>query len=295
MPSLNEFISAIGFGIVTGSIIALGGVGATFQIGITNFVNFAYGNFMTVGAYFALVMINVLHLGVLAGLAVGAVGTGIVAVICDMTIFQPFLRDRKVSVITMTVVTVALSLILTGACQAIWGATSQTYDLGIERELKIGPFSFTSSQLIIIAVTAAAVALFETGLRVTKLGKALRAMSDNLQLAQASGIGVRALTRVTWLISGAFAGLAGVVLVITTRGLTPTFGLTYLFVIMSAVVIGGLGRPIGTVVASLFIGQVMEIGGIFINAAYLNALAFGALILALVFRPNGLFAAKAIH
>lgn len=291
---MHQLVLAVGFGFVTASVLALGAVGATVQIGITNFVNFAYGDFMTIGGYLALIALVHLHLPLLLALAFAAVGTGLVALLLDLVVFEPFVRDR-VRVITMTVVTLALSLIIAGFLQAVFGSTFQTYNLPRQQGMPIGPFLWTPDQLVIMGAAVAVLGTLQVLLQRTRVGKALRAMADNSELAQASAIDVQLLTRLTWCISGALAGIAGVVLVLQTGVLTPSTGLTYLFVVMAPVIMGGIGKPLGTIASCVILGLIMEIASVYINGAYIYAVAFGALVIVLLVRPNGLVTARGRH
>jgi branched-chain amino acid transport system permease protein len=137
--------------------------------------------------------------------------------------------------------------------------------------------------------------LLESGLRWTKVGKALRAMSDNRDLAAASGINIRKLTNLTWMVSGAMLGVAGVILVMQIGTVNPTTGEAYLFLLMAPVVMGGFGKPIGTMVGALVMGMVLELSSSYVNAAYADAFAFGVLILVLLIRPNGIFSSQGLH
>lgn len=121
----------------------------------------------------------------------------------------------------------------------------------------------------------------------TRLGKAMRAMSDNPSLAAVSGINTRAITAVTWFLTGTLAGLAGTVLGLNISSITPSTGETFLFVIFAAVILGGIGKPYGAMLGALIIGLATEISAVVINAAYKLDVAFVLLI-----RPQGLLAVK---
>jgi branched-chain amino acid transport system permease protein/neutral amino acid transport system permease protein len=291
---VDVFLQSVGFGLVTASVLAIGAVGATLQVGITNFINFAYGDFMTFGAYMAFLVVATLHQNLFLGLIAAAIATAILAVALDKIVFTPFMR-KKPKVVTMTVVTLGLSLMISGILQAVFGSLFKTYGLPTPRSYNVGPFIFTTEQLIIIGCAVVVLGGLEMLLRFTKVGKALRAMSDNMELAQASAINVRTLTRLTWAIAGALSGISGVVLILQVGVLTPTTGLTYLFIVMAPVIMGGIGKPMGTILAAVLMGMVLEVSGAYLNSGYSIALAFGVLVVALMVRPQGLFAARARH
>jgi len=195
----------------------------------------------------------------------------------------------------MTILTLGISLALSGVLEITFGAVDRPYGLNPGHTFAVGPFSWTSQQLVIILVAVAILTLLEVGLRWTKMGKALRAMSDNRDLAAASGINIRKLTNLTWMVSGAMLGVAGVILVMQIGTVNPTTGEAYLFLLMAPVVMGGFGKPIGTMVGALVMGMVLELSSSYVNAAYADAFAFGVLILVLLIRPNGIFSSQGLH
>jgi branched-chain amino acid transport system permease protein len=286
---VHAFILSVGFGVVTASILALASMGLTLQFGITNFVNFAYGDFLSLGAYIAWTANTKLHLPIWAAMVIGALGIGVIAVLLNHFIIGPFAR-RFSNLFYVLIVTFGLSLILLNFIQAIWGPNYQRYQVAAQSPMHVGPFLLTADQLIIIAIGAGLMLAIHLLLTRTKLGKAMRAMSDNGSLAMVSGINTRAITAITWFISGALAGLAGTVLGLDLASITPATGETFLFVIFAAVILGGIGRPYGAMLGALIIGLATEISAVAIPAYKLD-IAFGLLIIALLIRPQGLLAA----
>lgn len=291
---MNFLLQSAGFGIVTGSVLAIAAVGATVQTGLTNFVNFAYGDFMTFGAYIGLIALTWLHWGLVPALLLAAAVTAAMALIVNRVVFRPFMQ-RKARVVTMTVVTVGLSLLISGGLEIVFGANLQTYNLTVSHVLAFGPFLLTTEQLAIVACAVAVLVALEIGLYRTRIGKGLRAMSQNGELAAASAINVKALTDIAWAISGGLAGVAGVVLVMQVGVLTPSTGNSYLFLVMAPVIIGGIGRPLGTIVAALGLGLLLGIASAYTDAAYAEAIAFGVLVIVLLVRPSGIFAMVGRH
>lgn len=287
---MNAFLLSIGFGLVTASILALASMGLTLQFGITNFVNFAYGDFLTLGAYFSWVANAQLHLSIWVAMVIGSLGMGIVAVILNQFVIGPFAR-RFTNLFYVLIVTFGLSLILLNLIQAVWGTNYRQYAIGSGNPVHVGPFLLTADQLIIIGIGIAVMAAVHLLLTRTKLGKAMRAMSDDPSLAMVSGINTRLITSVTWFVSGTLAGLAGTVLGLNISSITPSTGETFLFVIFAAVILGGIGKPYGAMLGALVIGLATEMSALVINASYKLDVAFVLLIGALLVRPQGLLAA----
>ena len=284
------FWLSFGFGLVTASVLSIAAVGLSLQFGITNYINFAYGDFMALGAFFTYVLNNeVLHWNIWIALIGGSLLVGVFAVLVSHFILSPFAR-RFDKTFYVLIVTFGLSLILLNLMYSIWGATVRFYNVPINRALHIGPLLLTTYQLIVMAIAVALMIAVALLLKTTRLGKSMRAMSDNTTLAMTSGIDTRRITTITWFLSGTMAGLAGTVLGLTEGNLTPSAGEIFLFVIFAAVIVGGVGSIYGAMAGALLIGLATEISAAFINPAYKLDVAFVILILTLLFRPSGLFA-----
>jgi branched-subunit amino acid ABC-type transport system permease component len=285
------YLHALGFGLVTASILALASVALTLQFGVTNYVNFAHGELLTFGAYFAWLANSHYGWNIWIALLVGALLTGVLAVIINLIVLQPFTK-KGYPVLFMLVVTFGLSLILSNVLLATFGADFQRYTVPPDTQYNIGPFLLTASQLIIIGIAIVTMIGLHVLLNYTKLGKAMRAMSDNPTLARNCGIDTELVTNFTWLLTGFLAGLAGVVLALNISSFQPAFGGDFLFVIFAAVILGGIGRPYGAMAGALVIGIVTEIAAIPLSSDYKNDAAFAILVLVLLFRPQGIFASE---
>jgi branched-subunit amino acid ABC-type transport system permease component len=287
---VNTLFLAIGFGLVTASVLALSGVGLSLQFGVTNFVNFAYGDYATLGAYVAL-LLNAHGMSVYPAMAIAGVAVGAFAVIVNRVLFRPFL-DKRVPLLTLLIVSLGLSLVIQNGIQSIWGPNFQTYQVTTQSSLAIGPFLLTAQQLIIIGVAVLCLIGVYVLLQRTQMGKAMRAMSDNRDLAEISGINTERVTDITWLVSGFLAGIGGVVLAINVSSFTPLVGSLFLFLVFSVVIMGGIGKPYGAMLGALVIGLVTEIAGAYMDSAYAQAIAFVVMIALLLVRPQGLFASR---
>jgi branched-subunit amino acid ABC-type transport system permease component len=122
----------------------------------------------------------------------------------------------------------------------------------------------------------------------TRIGKSMRATADNRALAAVCGLDTTRITTQTWLISGFLAGVAGAILAIHTRTFNPELGANYVFLIFPAVIVGGIGRPIGAVIGSLIIGAIGAVGSLYIPSAFSTLLIFATLVAIVLLRPQGL-------
>lgn len=287
---MQLFWLSFGFGLVTASVLAISAVGLSLQFGITNYINFAYGDFMALGAYFTYVLNNeVLHWNIWVAVVGAALIVGVVAVMLQRIILSPFAR-RFDKTFYVLIVTFGLSLILLNVIYSIWGASVRFYNVPINRALHIGPMLLTAYQLIVMAIAVVLMLGVHMLLKTTRLGKSMRAMSDNTTLAMTSGIDTKRITTITWFLSGSLAGLSGAVLGLTEGNLTPAMGELFLFVIFAAVIVGGVGSIYGAMAGAVLIGLATEVSAAFIDPSYKLDIAFVILILTLLFRPSGLFA-----
>lgn len=290
---MQLFWLSIGFGFVTASVLTISAVGLSLQFGITNYINFAYGDFMALGAYFTYVVNNeILHFNIWIALVIGSLAMGVLAVLFNRFLLSPFVR-RFNKTFYVLIVTFGLSLILLNLEYSIWGANVRFYNTPITRAMHIGPLLLTKNQLIVMAIAVALMLAVHTMLKTTRLGKSMRAMSDNSTLAMTSGIDTKRITTITWFLSGTLAGIAGTVLGISEGNLTPASGELFLFVIFAAVIVGGVGSIYGAMAGAVLIGLATEVSAAFINPAYKLDIAFIILILTLLLRPSGLFARPA--
>ncbi len=287
---MQQFWLAFGFGLVTASVLAIAAVGLSLQFGITNYINFAYGDFMALGSYITYEFnTGFMHINIWIALVAGSIGMGVIAVLLNRFLLSPFAK-RFDKTFYVLIVTFGLSLILLNVVYSFWGANVRSYNMPIEQVLHIGPFLLTRNQLIVMAISIVLMLLVSIMLKTTRLGKSMRAMSDNTTLAMTSGIDTKAITTITWFLSGMMAGLAGTVLAITEGNLTPASGELFLFVIFAAVIVGGVGSIYGAMAGAVLIGLATEVSAVYINPGYKLDVAFAILILTLLFRPSGLFA-----
>lgn len=287
---MQLFWLSVGFGFVTASVLAIAAVGLSLQFGITNYVNFAYGDFMALGGFFTYVLNNeVFHLDIWIALVIGSLAMGVFGVLINQLILGPFARRFTTSHYVL-IVTFGLSLIMLNAAYSIWGAQVRFFNMPISSAVHIGPLQLTRNQLIVMAIAVGLLLAVHTMLKATRLGKSMRAMSDNTTLAMTSGIDTKRITTITWFLSGTLAGVAGTILGISEGNLTPASGELFLFVIFAAVILGGIGSIYGAMAGAVLIGLATEISAAFINPAYKLDIAFVALILTLLIRPSGLIA-----
>lgn len=284
---MTVFEHAIGFGLVTAAILSLSAVALSLQYGVTNIPNFSHGAFLVVASYIAFEMQRVSSNLFLDALIGGLSGAALGYVI-NRFVIRSFTRQGT-RLIIVFIVTIGISIIVQNALALFFGNQAQALHLPIEKAHHVGPFIWTGPEIVIMLVALGFMLATHVLLRYTKFGKAQRAISDNVSLAQVAGINAERIVTITWMIAGFMAGISGVVLAVDTGSFVPTTGFFFLLPTFAVVIVGGIGSAYGAMVGSLIIGLAMEIAAPYINASYKEVIAFAILAGFLLLRPHGIF------
>lgn len=289
----DQFFLLLGTGIVDAAILAPACLGFSLQFGITNYVNFAYGEAMTFAAFMAWVFgVDKLHLGFVQYVLIASLVTALFSLLIGALLYTPF-YNRRPQLLYLLVLTFATALILASAYVVIWGEQPHVlaYPAGADTRHYLGPFLITNLEVIFIAISLLILAATYGLLHYTRLGKIMRAMSDDRGLATVCGLPINLVSNATWFITGFLAGIAGVVLGLHSYGFDTTLGDGFVYLVFSAVIIGGIGRSLGAVVGALIIGLVFELSSLLIGSALTPVAVFAVLVLIMLFRPEGLLGA----
>ena len=291
---MSLFISSIGFGIVTASVLAIAAVGFTVQFGVTDVLNLAYSSIMIASAYVAF-LINQLGSGQSIWIAmVVAAGFGaVVSVVINKYLYAPFQR-RGTSPMAVVIVSLGILLIIEFTVQAVEGSANVSYTMTQGATLTFGGLILTVVQLVIIGLSLVFMIGLHLLLRYTRFGKAMRATAADRTLARNCGIRTDRVVTLACLLTGALCGVAGTVFVINTGSFGATSADLFLVMILAAVFLGGPGQPYGAMLGALVIGVATEVSAVFITADYKYVPAFAILLIVLAVRPRGLFNAGAI-
>jgi branched-chain amino acid transport system permease protein/neutral amino acid transport system permease protein len=214
----------------------------------------------------------------------------VLSYLISRVIYQPFLR-RGTSQFAMVMVTVAVSFILKNVLQIFSGATYYSYQLPPEPPIRFLGMVFDARQLTIIGLAVVSLLGLHLLFKYTRLGKAMRATSDNGALARSVGIPTSRIVGAAWLLSGLLAGLAGVALAIDLGSFNSTTGGGYLLLIVAAAVFGSVGEPYGAVLGAVVIGLASEVAANY-NPQLKDVVAFAILVVVLLLRPEGLRAGR---
>jgi branched-subunit amino acid ABC-type transport system permease component len=283
---MDQLIPAIGFGLITASILAIASVGFTLQFSVTNILNLAYGDIMTASAFAAYVA-NQAGVNIWICLVIAALFGAVFSMLINRLVYFQFVR-RGTRLFGMIIVTIAMSLIIQNVLLAIFRPTFFSYQASQGPSYRFGSMTFTASQLAIMGIAVVAMLGVHLLMTRTRLGKAMRATATNPSLARSCGVATDRVIDLAWLVSGALCGIAGVVLVLNTATFSETTGATFLVPVIAAAVLGGIGHPYGAMLGALTIGIATEASASVISPSFKEVVAFLILIVVLLVRPQGI-------
>jgi neutral amino acid transport system permease protein len=280
-------------GLSTGAIYALGAVGLTLVYGILKLVNFAQGDFLTLGAYMTYLANVTWSLPLWVSILFGMLVVALLGIGTEKIMWAP-MRRKRAGLLQLVLMSIGLAFLLRAVIQFVWGTDILSLDVDKSATVEFLGLSIGRTQLSTIIIGVIVIVATGLMLRLTILGKQMRALSDDLDLAETAGINTNRVILYTWIFAGALAGLAGA-LAGTTLPLQPELGFTLLLAIFAAVVLGGIGDPFGALAGGMVLGLVTEWSTLFIDSRWKLAIGFVVLILVLIIRPQGIFGkAKAV-
>jgi len=273
-------------GIALGSIIALAAVGLTLTYGILRLANFAHGDLMTLGAYFTLVA-NLVGLNIWLSAIIGAALTVGFALGTEALIWRP-MRDRRATATTLIIISIGLALFLRNGIILIWGAGNQSYDLPVVSALTFGDIRIAYYRVLVVLLALVTIGGLHLLLQYTKVGKAMRAVADNIDLARVSGINVEQVVIWTWVIAAGLTALGGGMYGLITA-VRPNMGWFLILPMFASVISGGIGNPYGAIAGAYVIGITQELSTYWISSEYKIGVSLLIMVLVLLVRPQGLF------
>ncbi len=281
-------------GLKLGAIIALASIGLSLIFGVTGLVNFAHGDLVTLGAVIAFWFNaadggpgwHILLAAIPAILLVAAFGGA-----QEQWLWRP-LRERGTGLVSMIVVSIGLSFVIRYLILVVFSGLPRPYrDYAIQGDIQILGITTVPKNLAIIGFTAVVLLIVGLFLTRTRLGTAMRAVADNTDLAESSGIDVQRVIRVTWIVGAGLAGMGGVMFGISEQ-VQWDMGFRLLLLSFAAVILGGLGTAFGAMVGGFIVGVAVEMSTLWIPVEFKTAVALGILIAMLLVRPQGLLGVK---
>jgi len=334
---LNEIIFFLNKGLISGTIIgaiyALGAVGVTLIFGILRFAHFAHGDLMTLGAFVSLILMGfAVSLGITAPVPLGFVVmpfamaiTAVFAIGLDRAFYKP-LRDKDVRPIVIVMASIGVTLMLQGVIRLFAGTQARNFYTHEQKDIfrielpdaiATRNITITEPQVLLILFTVVAVIALHYFLTRSRLGKAMRAMSDNPDLARVTGINPQHVVMATWVIGGGLAAAAGTLLSLDVV-LKPDLSFNLLLPIFAAAIVGGIGQPYGAIAGGFLVGFAETLAvfnlGIFLRpfrdtmpdwldlpnriafvpTEYKIVVPFFILVAVLIWRPTGIFKGRVL-
>jgi len=269
-------------GLLAGSIYALFAMGLTLVYGVLNFVNFAHGELIMWGAYLLyLFMERPFGLPLVLALLPALFFTVLLGLGMDRFVFKPL---RQANRLTLLIAALGLSFLLRNGAQFFWGAELRTYGFEIKRGWRLLGMSLTPTQIAILLTTMVCVVAVYLLFHRSQLGKSMRAVSDNLELARVTGLNTKRAIQAAWVVSSALACIGGILLALDTN-LQPGMGLINLVKAFAATLLGGVGNLWGALLGGIAIGLAENLGVLVISPGYKDAIAFAIMVVLLLVRP----------
>ncbi|NJK52428.1 MAG: branched-chain amino acid ABC transporter permease [Leptolyngbyaceae cyanobacterium SU_3_3] len=274
-------------GVSVGAIIALSAVGLTLTYGILRLSNFAHGDFMTLGAYLTFWMNTAAGVNIWLAMVLSAIATIAVSLLTEKILWAPMRLQRATST-TLIIISIGLALFIRNGIVLIWGGSNQRYNLPVAEALAFGGIRIPFYNLIVIVLAVVTIAALHYLLQNTKVGKAMRAVADDIDLARVTGINVDRVVIWTWVIAGGMTALGGSMLGLV-EAVRPNMGWFLILPLFASVILGGIGNPYGAIAGALVIGIAQELSTYFLRSEYKQGVALLIMVLVLLIRPQGLF------
>jgi neutral amino acid transport system permease protein len=275
-------------GLVSGAYFALGAAGLTLVYGVLKLVNFAHGEFLTFGAYMAIASRSAFGFPLALALPFAFVTTALLALALEMVMWRP-MRRKGAGVMQLLLMALGLAFVIRNVIQLVAGSDVRKLGANVTSSVTFHGLHIGQTELWVVILAFAALVALAIMLSRTRLGMHIRALSDNPELASTTGLDNDRIILYTWVLAGGLAGLAGVVYGASIGVITPNLGFGIVLSIFAAVIVGGIGDAYGALAGGVLIGLVQEWSTLVVPVNLKVAVGFGAMILVLILRPQGIF------
>jgi branched-chain amino acid transport system permease protein len=271
-------------GLVLGSIYALIALGYTMVWNILEFINFAHGEVYMVGAFVGLTVV-VSGAPLIVGFIAGAAAAALLGVLIERLAYRPLRGTPKINLLISAI---GVSIILQNSAQLIWGARPKVFPSPfLDASFQIAGININYQQIFIIGTALLLMVGLQLWIKHSMMGKALRGSAQDMEAAQLMGIPTNRIVSLTFAVGSALGAIAGI-LIGPLYLVYPTMGSLAGLKAFTAAVLGGIGNIAGALVGGLLLGTIESLAAAYVSSGYRDAIAFGVLILVLLFRPWGL-------
>src|SRR5438128_99932 len=274
-------------GFVLGGTYALLGIGLTLIFGLMNVVNFAHGEFYTLGAYVTFAALAIAGLNFVLAVVVAIAAGVVVGAVAERVLLRPL---RQASIDTVMLVMIGVWIAMQNAELLGWGGVAKSIPHPFPTApVVLGPVAIAPLRLFVLVLAAGLIAAAWLLIQKTKLGRAMRATFQDRDTAALMGVGIGRIHAATFAFGSGLAAAAGALLGPIFL-VYPSMGDLASLKAFSVVILGGLGNLPGATLGGLLLGVAEELGAGYISSGYRDAVGFVIIILVLLFRPSGLFA-----
>jgi branched-subunit amino acid ABC-type transport system permease component len=270
------------FGLIAGSVLAVATSGFALLRNTERFLHIAHGQFMALGAFLGIILAG--PLGVLPAMVASVLLVSALGVLSGILLFDP-VKEQGGNVMLFT--SVGLAFVIYAVMIAVFGTQLRVYDVQLGDARDIGPVSIAPGEIVLLLLAALVMTGLWLLLSKTSIGRDIRAVASNRELAQIRGVAIKRVTRTVWALSSALAAIGGIMMGVL-GSVTTELGWTNILLILAAAVLGGMGNILGVIGAALALGIVMDVSALVIDTSYRPIVAFTILILVLLVKPEGL-------
>ena len=286
------FITQVLNGLQLGSIYALVALGYTMVYGIILLLNFAHGDIIMVGAYISWLVMSKLGLNPAIAVVLSIAGCMLLGVLIDKVAYAPLRDAPRLSIL---ITAIGVSYFLENGSQLLFGADAKVVPAYTSvSNIQVGDLTLSFSAIVTVVVTAVATVVLTFLVQKTKLGKAMRAVSEDMGAARLMGINVNTTISFTFAVGSALAGIGAVLYCMAYTQASPTMGIMLGTKAFVAAVLGGIGSIPGAMIGGILLGVIEIFAKAYINAQLADAIVFAVLIVVLLIKPAGLLG-KEIH
>ena len=287
--NLSLLLSQLFNGLQTGSIYALVALGYSMVYGIILLLNFAHGDIIMVGAYAAFYAMTNFHLHPIESVIIAVITSTLLGVVIEKVAYTPL---RKAPRLSLLITAIGISFLLENGAQLLFGSDTKSMDPIVPGNISLGSVTISNAALLTIVVTIIAMAALTVVVQKTKLGKAMRAVSEDMGAAQLMGIKINSVISFTFIIGSALAAVASFLFFSNYTTIAPSSGAMPGLKAFVAAVFGGIGSIPGAVIGAFIIGICENLLKGMKLTAFSDAFTFALLIVILVVKPTGLFGEK---
>ena len=283
---MTHFIQTLISGLSLGSIYALIALGYTMVYGIAKMLNFAHGDIIMIGAYAGIIAVGQMNLPPLAAVLLSILICALLGVLIEFLAYKPLRQAPPLSVL---ITAIGVSYFLQNLALILFGSQQKAYPtLAVMSHYTIGGVTVDGISILTLLVTAVIMVVLTFFINKTRLGKAMRAVSEDKAAASLMGISVNGTITLTFAIGSALAAVASIFYGMSYVYIKPTTGAMPGIKAFTAAVFGGIGSVPGAMLGGILLGVIEQLSKTYISTLWSDAIVFGVLVLVLVVKPSGL-------